>query len=82
MTAPATKEGAAKLAGMVGALSSEIPEGCALLIFLMADMDTHFETTVAATCSPDQFAPIIRRWLERYDAGETMATEGMRSPDA
>jgi hypothetical protein len=82
MTGPATKAGAEELARMVGKLGETIPEGCALLIFLMADMETHFETTVAATCSPDQFAPVLRRWLERYDAGDHMAVMGTRGPDA
>jgi hypothetical protein len=78
MTGPATKEGAELLASLVGDAARVMPEGCAMLIFLMADMDDHFETTVAATCQPDQFAPVIRRWLERYDAGEATPQTGPR----
>jgi hypothetical protein len=85
MTGPATQEGAEALAEHFGKLADMVPDGTALLVFLMADMGSHFETTVAATCAPDQFAPVIRRWLERYDAGELMATSGLRAsgtPDA
>lgn len=78
MTGPATKAGAETLAKMVGGLAEQVPDGCGLLIFLMADMGDHFETTVAATLSPHLFAPVLRRWLERYDAGEAMATAGLR----
>lgn len=67
------KDAAEAMARRVAEMAKELPTGIGLLIFMIADMGSHYETRVVASMRPDDFAPVVRRWLERYDAGE--ATE-------
>jgi len=63
---PSPKALANKIAKLVGSL----PEGISMVVFLSAEQGDDIETIVLATLPPDRFAPVVRRWLERYDAGE------------
>ena len=85
MTSASKFDGAA-LADRVQELACDLPDGASLVIFMIIDMGGgSFASTVAATRPPNEFAPVVRRWLERYDAGELMATDGLRAtrkPDA
>jgi hypothetical protein len=57
---------ALKLAAMKAAL----PPGGEMVVFLIMDVGANFESGLLATLPPAVFAPVIRGWLERYDAGE------------
>jgi hypothetical protein len=65
-----SEKDAAKVAGVVRSIYEELPDGVELVVFVLTDIGPAFEAVVAASISPDAFAPVIRRWLERYDAGE------------
>jgi hypothetical protein len=58
------------LAGLMGSLHEQLPDGVECVVFLIADTGPAFEAVCAASTSPEVFAPVLRRWLERYDAGD------------
>ena len=72
MSRAATKDDAEALAAKLGEIVRALPEGLILVNFMIADLGSHYETVVVANGSAEDFAPVIRRWLERYDAGEAV----------
>lgn len=70
-----------KLARITAQITDELPEGVECVVFLIADVGLVFEAVCASSTTPDAFAPVIRRWLERYDAGEAPGRL-VRLPDA
>jgi hypothetical protein len=64
------QEAADRLAEMVDGLTEKLPAGLGFVVFLVADVGDHFEAILAASIPPEDFAPVLRRWLARYDAGE------------
>jgi hypothetical protein len=63
----ATSEHAALL---VEAIAQRMPPGVHLVLFMITDEGQQFFAALAATMPPEEFAPIIRDWLAKYDAGE------------
>ena len=51
-------------------LGERLPNGVHLVAFLIVDMGPQFESVVTATLNPAEFAPVLRTWLKRFDAGE------------
>ena len=62
----------ADLEALMAELGEHLPEGLAFVAFLSVDTGDAFHTRVVANAPPQLFAPIVRAWLERYDAGEAM----------
>jgi hypothetical protein len=58
------------LAGIVGSITEQLPDGVECVIFLLTDVGPAFEAVCASSTTPDVFAPVLRRWLERFDAGD------------
>jgi hypothetical protein len=63
---------------MAESLMSARPPGIDYVIFVIADAGDQFETVLTASLLPSTFAPILRTWLARYDAGDAAEF----SPDA
>ena len=60
-----------------------LPARMAFVILLIDDLGNGvIGSEVMATLPPDAFAPILRRWLERYDAGEIAGEEKTGDFDA
>ena len=70
MTGPATEKGAARLAALTKQMVDLLPDGVGMVMFMIHNDDDGFRSTVASSVGPDVFAPVLRLWLERYDAGE------------
>ena len=54
-------------------LKMSLPPGGEMVVFVIMDMGENWETGLVATLPPAAFAPVLRDWLARYDAGD--ATE-------
>jgi len=51
-------------------LKATLPEGGEMVVFVILDMGSNYESGLIATLPPAVFAPVLRDWLKRYDAGE------------
>jgi len=58
-------------AKLLGKLVETLPADVDLAMFLICDDGDKYQSVLVATLSPAAFAPVLRGWLERYDAGET-----------
>ena len=70
MAGPATEEGAARLADLFGQMVDQLPDEMGIVVFLIADDGEQFQATVSSSLPPEAFAPVVRRWLERFEAGK------------
>ena len=47
-----------------------LPEGVEFVLFVIADDGEKYQSVLTSTLSTDEFVPVLRGWLKRYDAGE------------
>jgi len=60
----------AELARQIAAMKASLPPGAEIVVFVILDQGSNYESGVVASTLPSVFAPVLRDWLKRYDAGE------------
>jgi hypothetical protein len=70
MAVEPTKANAEAMARRMAAVVADLPEGMGLVAVLFTIGDKTFDAALLGNTKPQQFAPVLRRWLERYDRGE------------
>jgi len=59
-----------RVAEQIIATSDLLPAGYGLACFLIALRPDCFQASLMATLDVEEFAPVLRGWLDRYDRGE------------
>lgn len=70
MKVPAGKAHAEDMAERMGVFMSRLPEGMGFVGVLFTVGDPTFEAILFANYTPEDFVPVLRAWLDRYDAGK------------